>query len=265
MLKLILKSISKILGYSIIHPRKAKIVYGSIIKGISKILLYSLFNSKEVKIGIKKLREKDEDFKVLDISYKEIPKEIDIPSNNKYLKNSKYIQRDADKIVELSNSLMKISIDKEDYIKKVFDFVQNKISFGINSDESALGTLMEGQAFCYGKMNLMAALLRRQEIEARFKIVPIIIENKIVNFVGNDMNNNSQDLLLRLVNNLVPHAILEVKLNNEWIEADPVIPINLCGYLKYPIIKFGDHSLWIKEESSDVVYLQKFHFSLLIC
>lgn len=253
MWKFILKSLGEIIGYSIIHPKKARVIYGGAVKGFFGILLYSTTNYNLVKQGIKKFRDKDENFEPLNLTYKEIPMKID--TNNKYLRHTKYIQRDADKIVKLSNSLMNESVDRKDYAEKVFDYVQNEILFGINRNESALGTLVERKAFCYGKLNLMSALLRRQFIETRYKFVPIIIENKIVNFVGSNMDDTTEQLLIKMVNNFMPHAILEININGKWIEADPVIPANLCAYLKYPINKLGDRPVWLEKESLEAVYL----------
>lgn len=259
MWKLILKSLGKILGYSIIHPKKAMVVYGGIVKGVLGILLYSLFNFKEVKLGIKKFREKDENFKQINNSnYQKIPMPVPYRGNKTlYLEDSKFIQKDADLIVELSNSLMMKSENDKDFVEKVFDYIQNDISFGINQDESALGTLIEKRAFCYGKLNLMSALLRRQMIKTRYKFVPIIIQGKIVDFVGDNMDANTQSLLMKMVNNLIPHAILEININEEWIEADPVLPANLCGYLRYPINKFGDRPVWLEAESKNIAYLSE--------
>ena len=261
MWKLIFKSIGEIIGCSIIQPKKAIVVYGGIVKGVLGILLYSLFNFKEVKLGIKKLREKDEKFEQLDnTNYKKIPLDITMPNSMKkslYLKDSKYIQRDADLIVELSDNLMRISKNYKDFVEKVFNFIQNEISFGINQDESALGTLIEGRGFCYGKLNLMSAILRRQGIATRYKFVPIVIESRIVGFVGNNMNADTQSLLMRMVNGFIPHAVLEVNIDDEWIEADPVLPANLCAFLKYRINSFGDRPIWIEREAENIVYLSE--------
>ena len=153
--------------------------------------------------------------------------------------------------------MTEVNLHRGDYIEKVFNYVQNEINFGITQDQSALGTLRSKWGMCYGSMNLMSALCRRQGFKTRFKFVPIIIDNKVVDFIGMNMDNNSKNLLLRVVNNFIPHAILGVNVNDEWIEADPVIPCNLCGYLKYPINKFGDRSVWLEKDSKYVVYLSE--------
>ena len=154
------------------------------------------------------------------------------------LKNSPFIQRDAEPIVELSDLIWSNSFgDINTYAQKSFDYVLNDIKYNFAPDQSAYGTLYYKSGVCYGKMNLYAALCRRKGIPTRFKIIPFRLtqgfESLFLSFVPEELE-FFKPWVVKLINVKIPHHWLEIFLDNSWWNASPVQPALLYKELDIP-------------------------------
>jgi hypothetical protein len=165
------------------------------------------------------------------IKYKKLPSPKYIPcniSNKNELRNSVFIQRDAELIVNLSNSIWETSSDDlTTYAQKSFDYVLNDIKYNLAPDQSAYGTLFYNSGVCYGKLNLYAALCRRRGIETRFKIIPFRLtqgfEDVFLSFIPDELE-FFKPWIEKFINIKMPHHWLEILLDGEWYDGSPVQP-----------------------------------------
>lgn len=152
-----------------------------------------------------------------------------VKSNKRTLKHSKHIQCNSKIIAETSDLIWSNSSkDLETYAQNSFDFVLNDIKYRAAPDSSAFGTLYFGEGVCYGKLNLFAALCRRRGIETRFKLIPFKLtkgfENIFLMFLSEDELSFLTDIVKDAINIRIPHHFLEINLNGEWIDANPIQP-----------------------------------------
>ena len=173
-----------------------------------------------------------------EIDYPKIPKRFKtlrprkkIPKNNPYLKSSKLIERDADIIARLSDRMYdKSSDDIFTYAEKSFRYVADKIEYLAAPHQTAYGTLYHKKGVCYGKLNLYAALCRRQGIPVRFKIIPYKLtqgfEDVFINFAPEPLLKKHRDLIDYMINIKIPHHFMEIRLPkvNGWINVNPIQP-----------------------------------------
>ena len=165
------------------------------------------------------------------IKYEELPPIKYMPcsiSNEKELRNSTFIQRDAELIVNLSDSIWESSSnDLTTYAQKSFDYVLNDVKYNLAPDQSAYGTLFYNSGVCYGKLNLYAALCRRRGIPTRFKIIPFRLtqgfEDLFLTFVPEELE-FLKPWIEKFINIKMPHHWLEIFLDNEWCDGSPVQP-----------------------------------------
>jgi hypothetical protein len=94
-------------------------------------------------------------------------------------------------------------------------------------DQSAYGTLFYRSGTCYGKINLFAALCRRQGIKTRTKLVPFRMvqgfKGVFLSFIPEELLFLS-DLAEKFLDIKMPHQFLEINLENTWIDASPIQP-----------------------------------------
>ena len=156
---------------------------------------------------------------------KYIPSDIkNIPT----LRNSRFIQRDAESIVNTSNLIWdKSSDDINTYAQKCFDYVLNDIKYRLAPDQSAYGTNYYQGGTCYGKLNLYAAFCRRRGIETRFELIPFRLtqgfEDVFLFFVPDEFKFLNK-LIKIILSMKFPHYFLEIKLDNQWYNANPIQP-----------------------------------------
>ena len=173
-----------------------------------------------------------------EIDYQKMPKRFKtiiprkkLPKNSPYLKSSILIERDADRIARLSDKMCdRSSDDIFTYAEKTFSYVANKIEYAAAPHQTAYGTLYHKKGVCYGKLNLFAALCRRQGIPVRFKIVPYKLtqgfEDVFLNFAPEPLLKNHRSLIDYIINVKIPHHFTQIRLPkiNRWINVNPIQP-----------------------------------------
>lgn len=93
--------------------------------------------------------------------------------DKKFLEKTKYVDYDDKDIRALANMLKDFSKDEIDLIKITYEYVRDKIRHSWDYQDrrvtiSASSVLSEGVGICWGKANLLAALLRANNIPAGF-------------------------------------------------------------------------------------------------
>ncbi len=90
-----------------------------------------------------------------------------------YLEKTKYVDYDKDNIQVLAKKLKDESKDEIDLVKRTFEYVRDNIHHSFDYQDrritiSASSVLKEGVGICWGKANLLAALLRANNIPSGF-------------------------------------------------------------------------------------------------
>jgi hypothetical protein len=191
-------------------------------------------------------------------------------SDDPFLKSTHALSYIDPGIIALANSLGAFKLGKEEYAKKAFEWVRDNIRFGVSSAQSAPEVLEKGRAICFGKMNLYAALCRCAGIPTRYKLSTIGVEENMINFIGSGMEEELgklYSLLLDAISSIFPHFMLEIKLNDEWIPADPVVPKDFAPVLNYPITMLGDdpNATWAARYDENYYILEDYPFLLELC
>ena len=180
------------LGY-LLSPISSKAIFKDTIDFINDLKYNFDINIEEFK-SILPLLEKREYDPLPPIKY--IPCDI---KNTPSLRNSLFIQRDSESVVDTSNFIWdRSSADLNTYAQKSFDYVLNDIKYNLAPEQSAYGTNFYKAGTCYGKLNLFAALCRRRGVETKFKIIPF------------RLSQGFEDLFLEFVPD-------ELEFLNEWI------------------------------------------------
>lgn len=90
-----------------------------------------------------------------------------------YLEKTKYVNYDNPKVKELALKLKEESVDEIDLVKRTFEFVRDNIKHSWDAKDrrvtiSASDVLEKGVGICWAKSNLLAALLRANNIPSGF-------------------------------------------------------------------------------------------------
>jgi len=117
----------------------------------------------------------------------------------------------------IQNLAKEVSENTDDPItiaENAFYYVRDNIVTGYDIYKvKASDTLKKGYGVCWGKANLLIALLRCNKIEAKFGTIPVhrkFIEPLIGNFY-------------HLVNSPYNHCVAHVFLNDRWVILDPIL------------------------------------------
>jgi hypothetical protein len=253
MIGLIIKSLGSIIVFTLFHPEIGWNIYGGTFKTAAKLLGFVAVHPLRTRNALKTLRTPSKE-KYTQVTYEKIST---FQTKDKNLAVSKYVQHDALAIQNLSNEINKKSDDKLDYCKNSFKWVRDNIKFGFSPDQSALGALTSRRGICYGNLNLLAALCRAQGIPARFKYTSINVERNITEFMGLSIPTDAIEIYYLLFDFILfsfPHAMLELYINGEWIEADPVMTPEFSAALEYPVQHLGDSPAWNLKSATKYIY-----------
>ena len=216
------------LGY-LLSPISSKAIFKDTIGFVNNLKYNFNLSIKEFK-SILPLLEKREYELLPPIKY--VPCDI---KNTPSLRNSLFIQRDCESVVNTSNFIWDhSSADLNTYAQKSFDYVLNDIKYNLAPEQSAYGTNFYKAGTCYGKLNLFAALCRRKGIETKFKIIPFKLsqgfEDLFLEFVPDELE-FLNEWFIKFLYVKIPHHFLEIRLDNCWYEASPIQPGFFYGML----------------------------------
>ncbi len=133
------------------------------------------------------------------------------------LEETYYCDYKSNNIIKHLDDLISINDSITNVVKKVFNFVQNNIKFGMDSvDVKASETLEKGYGACWNKSLLLVALLRNQHVPARV----------VYDQLKRDFSKPCFGLICHLSNNPFCHGLVQVYLNEKWIRIDPTLDKN---------------------------------------
>jgi hypothetical protein len=186
-------------------------------------------------------------------------------SKDPYLRPTHSIQSDAPEIIALANSLGAYQKSDWDYANAAFEWVRDKVAYGIDPDSTALGALKSGKGQCISKMNLLAALYKCGGLPTRFRMDTIGVEQQAVELFGSALSREIRmvyDSLYDIITNVFPHQMLEVQIEGRWVAADPVAPPEIACVLNYPITKLGDDpsKTWAAKYGGEFFYIDSYPF-----
>ena len=251
MLKLMVKTILRLLVFSLLHPIKSKQIYSGSFKAAFKILGFIIIHPNKTRVALEAVKKPCENKPLV---YKRIKV---YKTKNKNLIVSKHIQYDAFEIIKLAESISRKANSKQDFAEKAFNWVRNNVEFGFCDDQSALTTLNNKRGLCFGNFNLLAALCRSQKIPTRFKYARISSDRKITNFKGISLPLGAErlfTLVLDFIANSFPHLFLEVYINEKWLEVDPTITPEFSAFFGYHIQRFSEPSVWAVDHRDEFIY-----------
>jgi hypothetical protein len=140
-------------------------------------------------------------------------------SLDRYIKST--ILCDFDQSPQIKVTAQKLTSqlrEKQEIIDRIYCFVK-ELPYGLEDwDIRASNTLAKGWGMCLGKTNLMVAMLRSVGIPARYKILKVVSDNRLWNWItGHDV-----ELAVKMGNPLPErdHVVSEVYLHY-WEEFDP--------------------------------------------
>jgi len=117
-------------------------------------------------------------------------------------------------IQKLAEKLSKRTNDPVEIAKKTFYYVRDNIITGYDLYKvKASEVLQKGYGVCWGKSNLLIALLRCNKIGAQFGTIPVH-RKFIAPLIGN---------FYYLANSPYNHCVVHAHLNDKWTILDPIL------------------------------------------
>jgi len=130
-------------------------------------------------------------------------------ASDKYLQETKHLNFTHHKIASSLTRCVKPSMTNTQKAIAIHDFVRDEIKFGFSRNfwnETASNVLTNKIGFCNNKSTLFVAMLRAAKIPARIRVFAL-----------------SKDVLKNILDpgtKYVDHSIVEVFLNDKWIQVD---------------------------------------------
>jgi transglutaminase-like putative cysteine protease len=148
------------------------------------------------------------------------------------------IQTKAQQLAGESDSSYQLALN-------TFQWVRDQIPFGFDFIKvKASETLAKGYGACFNKSLLMAALLRANQIPARFCSVP----------VSRWFMKPYAGLNCALINNPFHHCMVQLKIDGQWSFAEPTLDQKTYDAIFRPLgVKWGND--WNKDQQ-DRLYLE---------
>jgi transglutaminase-like putative cysteine protease len=130
------------------------------------------------------------------------------------LKETHFCDYNHPAIKELARNLSEDISNPTQIAQKTFYYVRDSIATGYDLYKTeASETLKKGYGVCWGKSNLLIALLRCNQIEARFGTIPV--HRKFIEpLMGS---------LYHFVNSPYNHCVVQALVNDRWTILDPVL------------------------------------------
>jgi len=132
----------------------------------------------------------------------------------------------------------------QDMSSCIVQFVRDQIPYCLDEwDVKPFEVLKRGRGMCAGKALLAAELHRAVGIPARFKVIKILGEEKLFDFIKRQLEKNEilglsleeRRTLIQAILSLPPdrdHIILQVFLNGKWVDVDVARDTNLNNGMK---------------------------------
>jgi hypothetical protein len=124
-----------------------------------------------------------------------------------YLKNSYKVEIDHPELIKLNHSILDDLVDRSnklEIIKRLFQYVRDKIQYECVKVLGALGTYERGTGACIDKSSLLIALLRINKIPARYITMRALLITK-----------------RPISETMVDHCAVEAHINGDWVILDP--------------------------------------------
>jgi len=133
---------------------------------------------------------------------------------NTYLAETKLCDWSSKEISELADMLKENSKDEREYAINAFYWVRDNIYYFFIQTSKASDVLKDRKGDCFGKSNLLVALLRANGIPARFQF-QLLRGDALSDVIKLKMGEKSY---FRNFN--ITHALANVQINDEWMRAD---------------------------------------------
>jgi len=149
------------------------------------------------------------------------------------LQSDEIIDHSQNDIISIVSSLTEEINDYWDTVKRLFEFVRDKIIFDFApeiegpEDWQASTILKKGSGFCHQKAILLAAFLRASELPAAL-VFQEVIDHVIL---------NSRYKKLLPGGRLPLHALVAVNINDKWYRLDATLDADLCSSKGYRLTK----------------------------
>ncbi len=164
-------------------------------------------------------------------------------SNEKYLRNTLYVNPCAKEIVSMAYKLGAFDLNPYEYAKNAFEFVKRNLFLEFVEMDDAVSTLKRGSGTCLHMLNLFTALCRAAGIKARYKLYALSMIEPWYNALV------AVDPLMKkwydAMGFFTMHGEAEVFIDNKWYPADVAPTPERQAAAGIPITKFGEDSIGV--------------------
>lgn len=177
-------------------------------------------------------------------------------SNERYLRPTHFCESNAPEIIAMANKLGAFKKDNWEYAESVFNFVKKNIRLAFIPMAGAVETLKKGYGTCVHQLSLFAALCRAGGLPARYHLYTLALiqpmyESMIeVSPIVKGWYDAFGTFML--------HGTAQVKINEEWVVADPTFTPEYEAAMGIPLAKLGDEptGIWNYPVKETEMYLE---------
>lgn len=160
----------------------------------------------------------------------------------KYLRPTWMCEVDAPEIRAKAKSIRsKVDSDWE-FAEEAFYFVKNEKDFLFEPLNGALSTLKSRGGMCLDKSSLLIALCRVEGIPSRYNLHSVRLTDRLRGLVSSESLTTKVFEALEAWDSL--HGAAELKIDGEWIFADPTFTDGVEVNMDVPLTKFGGKATW---------------------
>lgn len=162
-------------------------------------------------------------------------------SNKRFLRPTHLCDSTAPEIIALANKLGAFKKSDYEYAEACFNFVKENIKLAFNPMAGAVETLKMGYGTCVHQLSLFAALCRAGGLSARYHLYSLaLVESMYDSMVGpSPIIRDWYDAF----GTFMLHGTGEVKIDGEWVVADPTFTPKYEAAMGVPLAKLGDDPL----------------------
>ncbi len=175
------------------------------------------------------------------------------PSNERYLRPTRYCEVDSPELVALAKKLGASKKSDREYAETIFEFVKNNIKLEFISLKGGIETLKCGGGVCLSQMSLLIALARIGGIQARYKLYGLAMVQPFYNAIL-EAEPLASEWYEAIGFMAALHGAAELKIDGKWIALDPTFSEELDVGLGLPIQCFGDAATgWVAVPGDEII------------
>lgn len=176
-----------------------------------------------------------------------------IPSNERYLRPTRYCEMDSPELMALAKKLGAFKKSDREYAETIFNFVKNNIRLKFIPINGGVETLKCGGGVCLSQMSLLIALARIGGIPARYKLYGLAMVQPFYSAIleAEPLASEWYEAIGFLA---ALHGAAELKIDEKWISLDPTFSEELDVGLGLPIQRFGDAATgWVAVPGDEII------------